>query len=197
MLSNAGSDALPDAVLSAQLIFEADTFENIRTIAQDKLVRALNVLAYTTNRKFKSIALKRVIDWTPSIVDRRALIYREVPIWDQAEARLDSAFLDTAGRLLAMHAGEEQHEAMRWYRRGIEAESLEDQFSYFWFALEIAAETLKGPEKVPSKCPKCREPLYCAKCGEHPMHRRYAGEAIQRVVERVHPKNAEDVFETL
>lgn len=125
------------------------------------------------------------------------MIYHEVPIWDQAEPLLDGAFVDTAGRLLAMHAGEDHHAAMRWYRRGIEAEVMEDQFSYFWFALEIAAQALKEPEKVPSKCPKCREPLYCAKCGEHPMHRRYPGEAIQQVVERVHPKNTEEVFETL
>ncbi len=197
VLSNASGGAIPGAVLSAQLIFGADSFENIRTIAQDKFARALNVLAYTTNRKFKNIALKRVIDWTPGIVERRAMIYNEVPMWDQAEPRLDGTFVDTASRLLAMHAGEEQHAAMRWYRRGIEAEVLEDQFSYFWFALEIAAQALKGPEKVPSRCPKCLEPLFCTKCDEHPMHRRYPGEVIQQIVEQVHPKNAKEIFEAL
>lgn len=197
VLSNATGETTLDAVLSAQLIFEADSFENIRTIAQDMLVLALNVLAFTTNRKFKRIALKRVIDWTPGIVERRVLIYHETPNWDQAEPRLDSVFVDTASRLLSMHSGEEQHAAMRWYRRGIEAEGLEDQFSYFWFALEITAQAQKGPEKVASKCPKCRGPLFCEKCNEHPMHRRYPGEAIHQIVERVHPQNAKKIFEAL
>ncbi|MHB8482039.1 MAG: methylamine utilization protein MauJ [Nitrospiria bacterium] len=86
---------------------------------------------------------------------------------------------------------------MRWYRLAIQAEGLEEQFSYFWFALEIAAESLKGKEKVPSKCPRCQGNLFCETCKEYPMHRRYAGEAIQQVIQSVHPENPEEVFKTL
>ncbi|MEK7854824.1 MAG: methylamine utilization protein MauJ, partial [Acidobacteriota bacterium] len=199
VLSNAEPDpALPDAVLSAQLIFDADSLdENIRTIARDKLAEALNYLTYATNRKFTLKRLKRLIDWTPGLIERNAIIYVETPEWDMAEPALEGTFLDTAERLLSMHSGEDQMEAMRWYRLGIQSEVPEEQFSYFWFALEIAAETLKGIEKVPSKCPQCQEKLFCEKCGNYPTHRRYAGEAIQQVIERVHPKNAEEVFRTL
>jgi hypothetical protein len=199
VLSNAEADhALPDAVLSAQLIFEADSFdENIRGIACDKLAEALNCLTYATNRKFALKGLKRVIDWTPGLVERNAIIYQETPEWDLAEPALDGTLLDTAERLLAMQAGEDQRVAMRWYRLAIQARNLEEQFSYFWFSLEIAAETLKGKEKVPSKCPRCQGNLLCENCKDYPMHRRYAGEAIQQVIDRVHPENAEELFKTL
>lgn len=198
VLGNAVADhAMPDAVLSAQLIFDADSFEDIRSIACAKLAEALNCLSYATNRKFRLKFLKRIIDWTPGIVEREAIIYVETPEWEFAEPSLDDTFIDSAERLLAMQSSESQQAAMRWYRLGVEAEVLEEQLSYFWFALEIAAETLKSGEKVPSKCPRCQEALYCEKCGQHPMHRRYAGEAIQQLIERVHPEDANEIFRAL
>jgi hypothetical protein len=98
---------------------------------------------------------------------------------------------------LAMSSGEEQQAAMRWYRLAIQASIIEEQFSYFWFALEIASENLKGTEKVPSKCPRCQGPLFCEKCGDHPTHRRYPGEAIRQLIQRVHPEGADEIFNTL
>jgi len=199
VLSNAETDhALPVAVLSAQLIFEADALdENIRAIACDKLAEVLNILTFVTSRKFVRKRLKRVIDWTPGLTERNAIIYQETPEWDLAEPALDRAFLDTAERLLAMQSGEEQRAAMRWYRLAIQADDLQEQFSYFWFSLEIAAEKLKGTERVPSKCPRCQGKLFCQNCEDFPMHRRYRGEAIQQIIERVHPDNSDEVFKTL
>lgn len=197
-LSNvkSGSENI-DAVLSAQLIFEASSFENIREIACDKLAKALNALTYATNSKFVQVLLKRVIDWTPGIIERQAIIYVETPELEKAEPALDNVYLGTARRLLVMQSGEKQQEALRWYRLGIQADNLEEQFSYFWFALEIAAEYSKGTEKVPSKCPKCQQPLFCESCGEHPMHRKYAGEAIRQIISRIQQINADEVFKTL
>lgn len=195
-ISDAGkSPEAPDAVLSAQLIFEADSFDKtLRDVAYDKVVEILNCLAFATNRKFTVKKLKRLIDWTPGLEERDAIIYHDTPEWDEAEPALDANFMDTAERSLAMNSGEDQTTAMRWYRLGIQAEVLEEQFSYFWFALEIAAETMKGKDKIPSKCPKCQGKLFCESCKDYPLHRRYAGEAIQQVVETVHPEDAEPIF---
>lgn len=198
-MSNADADhASPNAVLSAQLIFESDSFDkNIRNVALDRLEQALNCLTYATNRKFAIQRLKRVIDWTPGIIERNAIIYHETPEWDSAEPALDGVFFDTTERLLAMQSGEDQRAAMRWYRLGVKADVLEEQFGYFWFSLEIAAEALKGQDKVASKCPHCQNQLYCETCEDYPTHRRYRGEAIHQIIERVHPENAEEVFKTL
>ena len=198
-LSNSEPDqALPSAVLSAQLTFEAGAFdENLRDIALDKLADALNCLTYTTNRKFAFKRLKRIIEWTPGIAERNAIIYHETPEWDSAEPALDEMLVDTAERILAMQSGGDQREAMRWYRLAIQAERLEEQFAYFWFSLEIAAEALKGKQKVPSKCPSCQGNLFCKNCEEYPTHRPYRGDAIQQVIERVHPEKADEVFKGL
>jgi hypothetical protein len=58
-LSNASKAeyAVPDAVLSAQVIFDTDLvlvtkFREIRELATNLLEEALSVLTYTTNRKF-------------------------------------------------------------------------------------------------------------------------------------------------
>lgn len=199
-LSDAEHNPLqPKSVLTAHLIFEAPTFDKtLRNLALAKLSECLNFLTFTTNRKFEIVCLKRIIDWTPGTVHRQAFIYAERPEWDFAEPALDQRFIETAHRLLTMSSGSsEQQEAMRWYRRAIQSSNIEEQFSCFWFALEIIAEALKGPEKVPSKCPRCQGPLFCESCGEHPLHRKYVGPAIQDLIGHIHPDNSDEVFKTL
>lgn len=199
MLSNSDKPAESNAVvLSAQLTFEADAFDRkLKDVAYSKLSDILDFLAFTTSRKFSVVRLRRLIDWTPGLQERDAIIFHETPEWDLAEPELDQKFMDTAERLLAMNSGTDQNTAMRWYRLGLQAGVLEEQFSYFWFALEIAAETMKGKEKIPSKCPRCQGKLFCETCKDYPLHRRYAGEAIQQLVETVHPENTEEIFKTL
>lgn len=197
-LSNAHPDhALPAAALAARLVFETENFDNIRDIAGQKLAAALSCLAYATNRKFVLRRLKRVIDWTPGIVERDAIVYAEAPVNGDPEPLLDEAFALTAERFLSMQSGDEQKAAMRWYKLGIQAEVLEEQFQYFWFALEIAAQSLKGTDKVHSLCPHCHSSLFCESCQKHPVHKRYPGEAIKQMIERVHPKDSDEVFEAL
>lgn len=193
-----GPDGSPEGVLSAQLTFEAASFDKtLKDVAYEMISEILNCLAFTTNRKFTIRRLKRFIDWTPGLKERDAIVYHDTPEWDTAEPALDARFLDTAERLLAMKSGPDQSAAMRWYRLALRAEMLEEQFSYFWFALEIAAETMKGKDKIPSKCPRCQGQLFCETCKDYPLHRRYRGEAIRQVVETVHPTNAEEVFKVL
>ena len=98
VMANASADErAPNAVLSAQLIFETDTLdETTWAHASDKLAEFLNCLSYTTNRKFVRNRLKRVIDWTPGIIERRAIIYVETPEWDLAEPKLDNGFVNSA-----------------------------------------------------------------------------------------------------
>jgi hypothetical protein len=128
-LSNAGHDpALPNSVLSARIVFDAPSFENIRAGALEKLADCLNFLTFVTNRKFALVRLKRIIDWTPGLLDRHALIFAEMPEWDVAEPALDQLFVDTVERLLLRSSGNEQQAAMRWYRLGVQAQaSLEEQ----------------------------------------------------------------------
>ena len=186
------------AVLSAPLLFETDKLdEETRDIACQKLAHALNFLSYTTNRKFAQHKLKRIIDWTPGITKRKAIVFKEILEWDVAEPELDRRFVHTAHRLWAMSGGETQTAALRWYRLAIQEDVLDVQFAYFWFALEIVAQALRDGSKVPSKCPRCNGALFCEECGEHPLHRPYPNQAIHQLTQRVHPDNADEIFKTL
>ena len=116
--------ARPDGVITAQLIFEAESLEDAREVAQRRLASIMNALTFTTNRKFGQSRLRRVIDWTPGLASRDALIIVEAPVWEIAEPELDQKFIDTASRMFAIQAGEQQQNALRWYRLGIQSEIL-------------------------------------------------------------------------
>jgi hypothetical protein len=198
VLTNAPHEpTAPEAVLSAHLIFEAESLDAGADVANRIIANILNCLAYTTNRKFMLKSLKRVIDWTPGIVQREALLFVEKPEWDVAEPGLDVLFVTSAERIMSMQGGEEQQAAMRWYRLALQTETVDEQYSCFWFALEIAAQFLKPPDRIASKCPRCQGPLLCPACNTQPLHRRYPGEAIRHLVERVHPKDVDEIFGTL
>jgi hypothetical protein len=196
-ITNIGPEPQEEGSLACRLVFEAPSFDDSEGLADQKVVKFINALTYTTNRKFAVVRLHKVIEWTPGIRQRRALLYQRVPLDHRAEPSFTSEFAQTAEYLLNRQSGDQQHSAMRWYRLGIQSDSPEEQFSYFWFALEIVAQVLKSTDRAPSKCPVCRGPLYCENCETHPTHRPYPGEAIRQVVARVQTENPDDVFETL
>jgi hypothetical protein len=196
-LSNLSAGEDENARLAGHLFFSAESFDTGVDEAHEKLAYALSFLSYTTNRKFECTELMRVVDWTPGLPKRRALIYHSSPLDDRAEPALHATYGHTAERLMAMSHDPRQAAALRWYRVAIGADTFEQQFPYFFFALEIVAQALKDSSKVTSKCPQCGGRLYCESCQNYPTHRPYEKQAIRQLVERVHPKGADEVFETL
>jgi len=199
-ISNAAGDKRPArAVLCAQLVFEAKELRPAAEAAPLLMADALNFLVLSTNHMFRTLMLRRVVDWTPGTVNRRALIFAEVDEREEAIPIMVQPLVDSAMALAAVATNPAQHAAMRWYRLGVQAGHPDEQFSYFWFALEIAAEAMKGSEKVAHRCPHCKGDLFCPMCSKTPMHRRYPGEAIGQVIERVLPKRdeAREVHDTL
>jgi hypothetical protein len=197
-LTNIGAGSPEEAAeLACRLVFDAPRFDEAQQVANETVVRTINCLAYATNRKFAVRHLLKLVEWDPGLKERQAVIFHHSPMDDRAQPELGAEFARTTERLMAMQSDPRQANAMRWYRLGIQSLNIEEQFSYFWFALEIAAQTLKRPEKVNSKCPQCHQKLYCETCQKHPTHRPFPADAIRQVVERVHPHNCAEVFETL
>jgi hypothetical protein len=195
-------ESVPEATsarLAGRLAFDhAEGMDTAREAANQKLASALNALVYATNRRFAVVELRKILDMTPGKVERDALFFHTSPVGDCMEPGLTSEFTESASRLLGMHSADAaQATAMRWYRLGIGEGNFEQQFNYFWFALEIVAQALKTTEKRHSECPQCHGRLYCEACKTYPMHRPYPGEAIKGLIERVHPEHANEVFETL
>jgi hypothetical protein len=184
-------------VLSARIVFEAENLQGARPVADEYMGQCLDALSYATGHAFTYNSLKQIMDWSPGLSMREMIRYAETPMRDVAEPALSSEFGPTIEHFLVTQAGERQQTALRWFRLGLEAEKLDDQFTYFWFALEIAAEALKDREKIPSSCPHCRTPLYCETCEKHPMHKKYPGQAIQALVERYVEDDGAEIFRCL
>ncbi len=184
-------------VLAARLVFEAESLHGSRVVADEYIHQSLNALSYATGHPFTYNSLRQIVDWTPGVEMRELLRFLETPMRDLAEPWLEGEFGQTVEHFLVVQAGARQQTALRWFRLGLATDNLEDQFSYFWFALEIAAEALKDKEKVPSACPHCRSPLYCEPCGKHPLHKKYPGQAIQALVERHVEGDGAEIFSTL
>jgi len=182
-LSNTSPDQVH--VLKAILIFEVEQFSDAKDLASTYLATALNSLTFTTSRKFRLGRLIKLIEWTKGLEDRRAKIFCEQDAWAEAEPALDEALVGTAAGLVQKMQDERMQAALRWYRLGISAENLEEQYSYFWFALEIASVANKDQERVPSSCPHCRGALFCPACNKEPQHKKFAGEAIRHMIYKV------------
>lgn len=197
-LSNTSSDPVMSVgVLSARLEFEAPSLDEAREISEGYLAQALNAACYVTGHSFAYNSLKQIVDWTSGLTMRDIRLFHEVPMRETADAGLSEEFARSIEHHIFTQTGQRQQTALRWFRLGLQASSTEDQFTYFWFALEIAAESLKDTEKVPSSCPHCRGPLYCKSCDKTPVHRKYAGEAIRGLVDRLRTRDSDDVFPVL
>lgn len=191
--------ASSEGVLSAQLVFEAPSLEGARDIAEDELAIILNALTFATNQRISQGRFIRLVDWTPGLRKRDAFFYAEVKQGEHPAPDFDGALATSATRLVEMMSEPHLQGALRWYRLGIGAESIEEQFSYFWRAVEIISEMRKGTEKTHIGCPHCNSGLFCEKCGKHPERRKVSAEAIRQTISEVAPKGAdvEELYGTL
>jgi hypothetical protein len=184
-------------LLSLQIIFEAPSLEEARDVAQDKLVECLNMLAFATSAGVRRHRIRQIVDCTPASGMRECLVWADSVGHEDPTPFLDENIMASIERLLQFDPPPAVRRALRWYRIGIDESVPEDQFQYFWFALEILAEHQKAPEKVTDRCPRCKSPLYCENCKKHPTHRPYARQAIRALVQAVEETHDEETLEAL
>ncbi|MGV1769308.1 methylamine utilization protein MauJ [Agrobacterium vitis] len=171
-------------LLSVHLYFNAKALIDAADVAESHLATCLNMLAFTTGFGFRRHRIRQIVDAQPLVEGA----VRDVHMWGDTIAYEDpQPFLDdkqakSIERLLEFEIPPAINRALRWYRLGIDASVLDDQFTYFWFALEIVAEFQKPAAKVNDKCPRCRSALYCEQCETHPQHRPYAKQAIRALL---------------
>ncbi len=171
-------------LLSIHIYFEASNLEKAKEHAQDLLGHCLNMLAFTTGSGFRKHRIRQIVDADEpsSRKTRGTLVWAEKIEYDDPQPFLSAENASSIERLLAFDIPPAIRRALRWYRLGIDAASPDDQFTYFWFALEIVAEFQKPTAKVQNKCPHCQSPLYCEKCNKYPEHRPYAKQAIRALM---------------
>ncbi|MBB2698992.1 UNVERIFIED_ORG: hypothetical protein GGI66_003669 [Rhizobium esperanzae] len=170
-------------LLSLHLYFEASSLNEASDVADDLLANCLNMLAFTTGSSFRKHRIRQIVDAEPAQGAMRDVhLWSDVIEHDDPQPFLQPEHAGSIERLLEFDVPPAIRRALRWYRLGIHAGSPDDQFTYFWFALEIVAEFQKPTAKVHDKCPHCQSALYCEKCEKHPEHRPYAKQAIRALM---------------
>ncbi len=178
-------------LLSVHLYFDAPGLAEAREIADGYLADCMNMLAFTTGSRFQRHRIRQIVEATPAGDMRSVLMWSDSIEYEDPQPFLDENILRSIERLSHYDIPPAIRRALRWYRLGINSHVPDDQFTNFWFALEIVAEFQKSTERVSDACPKCRSPLYCESCQTHPTHRPYAKQAIRALL-RAADKDCDD-----
>lgn len=194
-------DARPaqdNPTLSVQILFYYDDEEKLVSVARSKLNSFLMILSLVTSSKIVIRGLKRIIDCTEGLEQQKCYQYLRTADPNIPFKYLNEDVLNTTGALLTNSHEDELWEALKWYTFGIAASYTDEQFQYFWLALEILAERSKTTEAVSDRCSKCRTPLYCPECKKESTHKPYAKQAIEQLVDRRHSgRGHEKIFPML
>lgn len=122
--------------------------------------------------------IKRVADWTGGLEEREALYFMPVEGHGQPFLVLDQSVAETVETLENIERNPALDRALKWFSLGVRAHHTDEQFTYFWYCIEILAQFDKPVTRVRDNCPKCRAALYCEACKEFPEHRPYPKQAI-------------------
>jgi hypothetical protein len=183
-LSNAKlGDGELEQFLSVQVIVQADEIRAAEELATDRLLIFLDAMSFVTNTRFHRRRTIRVIDWSPGLAMREFLQFTRAP--SHQLFGLDESLLDTVSLVLPKIEHGPLRRAFRWFRHGTRESIPEEQFQYFWFAIELVAQVGKTAARVADECPHCHGPLYCNACDKTPTHRQYPKQAIRELVRKV------------
>lgn len=184
-------------LLSLHLYFEAPSLTDAQDIADERLQDCMNLLAFTTGSAVSRHRIKQIVDCTSDSGMRELHFWGDAIKYEDPHPLLREDSAKVVERLSEFEVPPAIRRAMRWYRLGIIDEVPDDQFQYFWFAIEIIAEFQKSTDKVNDKCPTCKSPLYCEVCSTHPTHKPYAKQAIATLLKTVDKNCNDEVFERL
>jgi hypothetical protein len=171
--------------LLATISYDAPNLDAAYDIGVDHLMGALDMVALVTNARFEIRRVLHLADATPNLPQRDCRIFKQRDPSEVPLPRLSQPLFAAAELLVGMDLPTRVQEAVHWFRIALLSRSPEEKFKYFWFALEIVAEVLKNPARVPDACPQCRAPLFCRNCDTQPTHRPYPKQAVREIALRI------------
>lgn len=171
--------------------FKSESLEHAQQDCINKLLGVLDIMSLVSHAKFRFDRLHKIFDWTPDKTMRAGLIFIYDPPESAPDWRLNQEFFETANLLQHATIDDPLSSALRWFRLGVIADTVQEQFQNFWFALELLAELKKSTNKVHDSCPNCNKPLYCEACDTYPMHRPYPKQAIESIWQEFAPQESE------
>src|SRR6267142_2520178 len=140
-------------LLSVQIAFDAPNLQEAQDVGRDRLADCLNMLVFATGASVRLHRTRQIVDCTPTDGGTKDChIWADSVGHEDPQPFLDESIAASIEHLLQFDAPPAVRRALRWYRIGAHSSVPEDQFQYFWFALEILAEHQKSSEKVNDKC---------------------------------------------
>lgn len=194
--NHAMDPGLEAPLLHAHILFDADTLEDADLTWKKPFRSFLDFLALVTGARFRGRHKICLFDWTPGITVRHGYLYNWVPNPDLPLLALSETQVAPLEALLSCDDEPDLMRALHWFRQAVAAEAPDEQFQLFWFSLETMTRFYHPSERVPDRCAKCRDPLYCRACEDISTHRPYPTQAIQGLFTR-HVKNDADRMFTL
>lgn len=182
--------------LRFRVMIDAPSIDEAEEPARTLLRHFLDALAYSTQLRLSIHRTARIIDWTPGLEMRDALIFSRM----QHPGMRFCLIPPVVTSALAIHIAEKDPAvalALQYFRRGINDQTPQVQFQFFWMAVEVLAEHLKPADRVASTCQVCQGDLYCPKCDKVTTHRRFSGQAIRWLLSEARIEEAHDTFERL
>ncbi|ALZ76682.1 methylamine utilization protein MauJ [Rheinheimera sp. F8] len=184
----------PHPTLLAHLYIEAANFEEAETNGDNFINLYLDIFGFTCGAPFRVEKVNFIADWTPGLLEREMIFFSYFPGHQLPVEIIDQSIVMTAQELAEANFEGAFGRAIRWFNNGLNARVKEDQFQYFWFAIEQLSSFYKKNEKVNDACPKCRGPLFCEACGEHPLHKPYPKQAIKQLFESLFREGSDRAF---
>ena len=189
-------DGAARSALTLQIIFDAPDLKEASDLSEDLTKEFLDYLTYTSNMRARLGKLQHIFDWEPAATGsmmRHALYFHTAPGEDAPYEALEPHILDTIKSLQSKSISPRLRRALKWFANGVASQYQDDQFAFFWFAVELIAQIIKNVTPVPDRCPQCHEPLYCQACNATHMHRPYPKQAVEQVFRR-YVKSGADEF---
>jgi hypothetical protein len=174
--------------LSLQLLCDAPSLAEAHDISESHAKEFLDYLSYTSNLRTRLGKPQHIFDWEPSTKEhgiRDALYYHTSPTDEPPFAEIHPNLLETIALLQRNDLDVRLRRCLKWFSNGIAAQYQDDQFTFFWFVVELVAQIAKDVTPVPDRCPKCREPMFCPSCNATHLHRPYPKHAVEALFQKM------------
>ncbi len=182
-------------LLSVQLLMPGEDLRAAEKPGTEAMRQYLNYLTFITSLTFRVHRLVRIVDWTQGLRARRCVQFERFQGHGLPLVAVDRDHIRSTEVLQQVPLSPALQRALKWFSSGVSARYSDDQFQFFWWVLELVAQSSKDSEKVNDLCPQCRKPLYCEACENYPTHRPYPKQAIEQIFSRFIQEEASEFFE--
>lgn len=170
--------------LVAIVVGPAESIDSAADELRYFLAEQLDVLTFATHSRFQIVAPRRLVEWQPNQIERRAKLYLTHDARYPPEPALGREYIDTVEILDQAELPAYARTALKYFRYGLLDNQPEDQFMRLWLALEIIAENKKEKDRVPITCHACGADLKC-ECGADLSRVPMAKQAIESIIHTV------------